>query len=440
MVRSMSRPVRGYLPGRPVAACVHRIAPGQAGIRGVSEGVSGRQQVCVGGHQVGLRDPDRGFRTALELGVVGHAADHLAAVVPAGGCRTGIPAMCSTVTVFALSSARRSAPRRSGATWCPGRRPGCPECSPRPGSPPGTWTMTAMRRTSRSAARRCAGPRPSRPAATAPARGSTDGRSAVCPPFDAVSPRSPPAGSSAGCPGSSSSPASREHHRRGSSPWTARPQVRSCVETSANRAEGSPSDKGTIRNNRPSTWNSVGHQPGPDGAAHLELSMAADSTSVDCGHRRQAELTAGGQLVGFAAAEGEAGAPRGRTPSPCLALPSSAGRGRSGGECGEGGGTRTDDRGALAQRGPALPLQAALDRWRVVIYRCCILPAPNFLELPPLKEESTTDGPTLRQAYLEPSWPEFLGEQSFRQSTHPFWPQRSRCRQVCRLPQQIRRG
>ncbi|MEV8547847.1 hypothetical protein [Streptomyces sp. NPDC051572] len=27
--------VRGYLPGRPVAACVHRIAPGQAGIREV---------------------------------------------------------------------------------------------------------------------------------------------------------------------------------------------------------------------------------------------------------------------------------------------------------------------------------------------------------------------------------------------------------------------
>lgn len=42
---------RGYLPGRPVTARVHRITPGQAGIRELGEGIVGGQQVCAGGHR-----------------------------------------------------------------------------------------------------------------------------------------------------------------------------------------------------------------------------------------------------------------------------------------------------------------------------------------------------------------------------------------------------
>ena len=83
--------VGGYLPGCAVTTGVHRIAPGQAGIGELGEGVVGGQQVRAGGHQVGLRDTDRGLRTALRFGVVGHAADHLAAVVPARGDHLRMP-------------------------------------------------------------------------------------------------------------------------------------------------------------------------------------------------------------------------------------------------------------------------------------------------------------------------------------------------------------
>jgi hypothetical protein len=57
-----------YLSGRPVATRVHRITPGEAGVRELGEGVVGGQQVRVRGHQVSLRDTDCGLRTTLDSG------------------------------------------------------------------------------------------------------------------------------------------------------------------------------------------------------------------------------------------------------------------------------------------------------------------------------------------------------------------------------------
>jgi hypothetical protein len=84
-------PVGRDLSGTPVSTRAHRVAPGQAGVREVGEGVAGGQEVRCYGDQVGLRDADRGLRAALELGVVGNATDDLAAVVPARGDHLRVP-------------------------------------------------------------------------------------------------------------------------------------------------------------------------------------------------------------------------------------------------------------------------------------------------------------------------------------------------------------
>ena len=88
---------------RALISLAERLARGDQ--RG--EGRVGVAQVGVGGHQVGLGDPDRRLRPALGLRVERLTRLDHHPVVPAGGddlgCRTATPATYSTVTVFSLS-------------------------------------------------------------------------------------------------------------------------------------------------------------------------------------------------------------------------------------------------------------------------------------------------------------------------------------------------
>ena len=96
--------------GDPVRPGVDLLAEHLAGRLQRGEGGVVGQQVRVGGHQVRLGDPDRGLRPALGGRVIGHARRDRQPVMPAelhrAGLRTGIPATCSTVTVFSLSVSR----------------------------------------------------------------------------------------------------------------------------------------------------------------------------------------------------------------------------------------------------------------------------------------------------------------------------------------------
>lgn len=228
VVRSMSRRSAGICPVARVAAGVHHIAPVQAGIGELGEGVVGGQQVRICGHQVGLRDADCGLRAALRLGIVGHATDHLAAVMPACGDHLrmtyrdpGDVLDGDRLRVVGQYLRRCTAdpPERGVQAGHQSAQRAVPDRDHHPE----TATRTATRRTARSDAPRCAAPRPSRTATTGPARESTGGTFGACPPSTRSLPCSPPVSSSVRCPGSPSSRACRGPHRRGSSLSTARP-------------------------------------------------------------------------------------------------------------------------------------------------------------------------------------------------------------------------
>ncbi len=127
-------------------------------------------QVRARGHQVAFGDLHRRLHAALGLGVIRDAGLDLAAVVPTAGDHRRVThrdrrRRARRSRSFRCPTTDTSVPRRPGAGWRPDRRPGCPSCGPTSGSPPGTGTTPATRRTDTSCA---ADPRAVTPVELAP--------------------------------------------------------------------------------------------------------------------------------------------------------------------------------------------------------------------------------------------------------------------------------
>lgn len=89
---------------------VHRVAEGVGGLDQLREGSVLVAQVGRGRHQVALGDLHRRLHPLLDSGSYGSQDSTLqpwwAPTATIVGCRTGMPATCSIITVFSSSESR----------------------------------------------------------------------------------------------------------------------------------------------------------------------------------------------------------------------------------------------------------------------------------------------------------------------------------------------